>query len=61
MKNNLNNKTVLKKKQIQGIRSDKVHEEQWTKVHNTLQEAVTKSTPKKMKCKKAKWFSEEAL
>ena len=61
MKNIFNNKTVFKKKQIQGIRSDRVHEEQWAKVHNTLQEAVTKSIPKNKKCKKAKWFSEEAL
>ena len=30
-------------------------------VHNIVQEAVTKSTPKKKKCKKAKWLSEEAL
>ena len=27
----------------------------------TVQEAVIKSIPKKKKCKKAKWFSEEAL
>ena len=30
-------------------------------VHNTVQEAVTKSTPKKKKCKEAKSLSEEAL
>ena len=30
-------------------------------VHNTVQEAVTKTIPKKKKCKKAKWLSEEAL
>ena len=29
--------------------------------HNTLQEVVTKTIPKKKKCKKAKWLSEEAL
>ena len=28
---------------------------------NTVLEAVTKTTPKKKKCKKAKWLSEEAL
>ena len=28
---------------------------------NTVQEAVTKTIPKKKKCKKAKWLSEEAL
>ena len=30
-------------------------------VHNIVQEAVTKTSPKKKKCKKAKWLSEEAL
>ena len=29
--------------------------------HNTAQEAVTKTIPKKKKCKKAKWLSEEGL
>ena len=29
--------------------------------HNTAQEAVTKTIPKKKKCKKAKWLSEETL
>ena len=29
--------------------------------HNIVQEAVTKIIPKKKKCKKAKWLSEEAL
>ena len=31
------------------------------KVHNTVQEAVIKTIPKKKKCKKAKWLSEKAL
>ena len=30
-------------------------------VHHTVQKAVFKTIPKKKKCKKAKWFSEEAL
>ena len=30
-------------------------------VHNTVQEKVTKTIPKKKKCKKARWLSEEAL
>ena len=30
-------------------------------VHNIIQEGVIKTTPKKKKCKKAKWLSEEAL
>ena len=40
---------------------DRVPEELWTEVHNTVQEAGTKTIPKKKKCKKAKWLSEEAL
>ena len=36
-------------------------EELWTKFHNIAQEAVTKTDPKKKKCKKAKWLSVEAL
>ena len=40
---------------------DRVPEELWTKVCNTMQEAVIKTIPKKKKCKKAKWLSEEAL
>ena len=46
---------------IQGIRSDRVPEEMWTEVRNIVQEAVIKTIPKKKKCKKAKWLSEEAL
>ena len=40
---------------------DRVPEELWTEVHNIVQEAVTKTIPKKNKFKKAKWLSEEAL
>ena len=36
-------------------------EELWTDVCNTVQEVVTKTIPKKKKCTKAKWLSEEAL
>ena len=36
-------------------------EELWMEVHNIVQAAVTKTIPKKKKCKKAKWLSEEAL
>ena len=35
-------------------------EELWTEVHDIVQEAVIKTIPKKNKCKKAKWLSEEA-
>ena len=40
---------------------DRVPEEHWTSVCNTVKEGVTKTIPKKKKCKKAKWLSEEAL
>ena len=40
---------------------DRVPEELCTEVHNIVQEAVTKIIPKKKKCKKAKWLSQEAL
>ena len=36
---------------------DRVPEELWTEVHNIVQEAITKTIPKKKKCRKAKWFS----
>ena len=36
-------------------------EELWIEVHDIAQEAVIKTMPKKKKCKKAKWLSEEAL
>ena len=36
-------------------------EELWTEVYEIVQEAVIKTIPKKKKCKKAKWVSEEAL
>ena len=40
---------------------DRVPEGLWMEVGNIVQEAVTKTTPKKKKCKKAKQLSEEAL
>ena len=39
---------------------ERVPEELWMGVHNTVQEAVIKIIPKKKKCKKAKWLSQEA-
>ena len=36
-------------------------EEPWTEVHDTVQEAGIKTIPKKKKCKKTKWLSEDAL
>ena len=41
--------------------ADRVPEKLWTEVHNIVQEAVTKTIPKKKKCKEAKWLSMEAL
>ena len=40
---------------------DTVPDELWTEVHDIVQEAVIKTIPKKKKCRKAKWLSEEAL
>ena len=39
---------------------DRVPEELWTEVHNTVQEAADKTIPKKKKSKEAKWLSEKA-
>ena len=36
-------------------------EELWTEIHDIVQEAGIETIPKKKKCKKAKWLSEEAL
>ena len=36
-------------------------DELWTEVHDIVQETGMKTIPKKKKCKKAKWLSEEAL
>ena len=40
---------------------DSVPEELWMEVCDTVQETGIKTIPKKKKCKKAKWLSEEAL
>ena len=40
---------------------DIVPEELWMEVHDTVQEAGIKNIPKKKKCKKTKWLSEEPL
>ena len=39
----------------------RVPDELWTKVRDIVQETGIKTIPKKKKCKKAKWLSEEAL
>ena len=38
-----------------------IPEELWIEVHDIVYEAGIKIIPKKKKCKKAKWLSEEAL
>ena len=40
---------------------DRVPEELWMTVHNIVQESVTKTIPKKKKCKKAKGLSKETF
>ena len=40
---------------------DSVTEELWMRFVNTVQDVMTKTMPKKKKCKKAKWLSEKAL
>ena len=41
--------------------NDRVPDELWTKVCDIVQETGIKTIPKKKKCRKAKWLSEEAL
>ena len=40
---------------------DRVPDELWMEIHDIVQETGIKNIPKKKKCKKAKWLSEEAL
>ena len=40
---------------------DRVPDELWMEVHDIVQETGIKIIPKKKKCKKAKWLSEEDL
>ena len=40
---------------------DRVPEELWMQVPDIVQESEIKTIPKKKKCKKAKWLSEEVL
>ena len=40
---------------------ERVPEELWMEVHNIVQKGVIKIIPKKKKCKKVKWLSEDAL
>ena len=40
---------------------DRMPDELWIEVHDIVQETGIKTIPKKNKCQKAKWLSEEAL
>ena len=40
---------------------DRVPDELWMEVRDTVQQTGNKTIPKKKKCKKAKWLSGEAL
>ena len=40
---------------------DRVPDELWTEIRDIVQEAGIKTIPKKMRCKKARWLSEEVL
>ena len=54
--------TVEKKNRFKGLDLiGRVHEELWVEVPDIIQEAVIKTIPKKKKCKKTKWLSEEDL
>ena len=53
--------TVKMRNRVKGLDLiDRVPKKLWTEFHNIVQEVVIKTIPKKKKCKKAKWLSEEA-
>ena len=54
--------TVEVRNRIKGLNLiQRVPNELWTEVRDIVQETGSKTLPKKKKCKKAKWLSEEAL
>ena len=54
--------TVKVRNRLKGLDViDRVPEELWTEVHDTVQEARIKTISKEKKSKKAKWLSEETL
>ena len=54
--------TVEVRNRLKGLDlTDRVPDELWTEVHDIVQEAGIKTIPKKKKCNKAKWLSEEAF
>ena len=58
----LYNYTVKVRNRFKGVDLiDRVPEELWMEVRDIVQEVVKMTIPKKKKCKKAKWLSEEAF
>ena len=56
------NYTVEVRNRFKGLDlTDRVAEELWMEICDTVQETRIKTIPKKKKCRKAKWLSEEAL
>ena len=54
--------TVEVRNRFKGLdQIERVPDELWMKVRGIVQERGIKTIPKKKKCKKAKWLSEEAL
>ena len=54
--------TVAMKNRLKRLElTERVPEELWMEVHNTVQEVMINIIPPKKICKKAKWLSEEAL
>ena len=54
--------TVEVRNRFEGLDlTDRVPDELWMEVHDIVQETGIKTIPKKQKCKKGKWLSEEAL
>ena len=54
--------TVERRNRFKGLDLiDRVPDELWNEVHDIVEETGIKTIPKKKKCKKAKWLSEEAL
>ena len=43
------------------MQRNRASEELWTEVCDSVQEAMIKTIPKKKKCKKAQWLSEEVV
>ena len=54
--------TVEVRNRLKGLEQiDGVPDELWMEVHDIVQETGIKTIPKKKKCKKANWLSQEAL